>query len=516
VDERGGDRLRISLRDLRPPSAEREAVDPRPLKYSNMMSAVTAAVDAQESMAETLVGAPPETQPPPLPPPPRVPARTPPPPSLDQSGAEPYAEFSVGQITRDPGAEPWVIAGRYQVEAPIGEGGMGRVYRVRHLQLGKPFALKLIATAFSSDSRARDLFYSEARLASSLAHPNVVSVIDFGEDPELGAFMVMELLEGETLSNRLRESRVGMRVACDLILQVAEALQYIHKRQIVHCDIKPDNILLMESAAGERRRNHIKLLDFGLARGAIGPRTSSQGVDGTPEYLAPERIVGGSPHPSMDIYGIGVLAYEIFTGSLPFTGQIMEVLNHHLQTPPPPFATRSREPIDERAEALVMKAMSKDPSKRQKDMAAFVYELRTLMDMLGFGRRRAPKEVQRVGGAQRERRTRAAAASYDLSPLPMAGLNVDGLVVVANRAFAQFVSGDPATQVEGVSVDSTGLLEIHPGLSADLRHVHVSGQALHRALDLTMVDDRPIRLMLWLVPGNADAGEIQLTVQVID
>src|SRR6188508_30737 len=347
--------------------------------------------------------------------------------AADSTSDPAYAEFSIVQLTGEGPAdgESWVIADRYRVEKPIGEGGMGRVYKVRHTQLGKPFALKLMQTAFSGDSRARDHFYREAQLASSLAHTNVVSIIDFGEDPRLGAFMVMELLEGETLSSRLKEGRFSMRAACDVILQIAEALDYIHKRQIVHCDIKPDNILLVSTAPGERRRHHVKLLDFGLARlGSMTPRTS-QVVDGTPEYLAPERITGNSPTPSMDIYGLGVLAYEIFTGTLPFGGQLMEVLQHHVATPPPPFASHVREPIDERAEALVMKALSKNPAHRQKDMAAFIYELRTLMDMLGFRRRRAaPGAAKRERAADhaRERHTRAAAAAYDLSPLPMAGL----------------------------------------------------------------------------------------------
>ena len=441
--------------------------------------------------------------------------------AADSTSDPAYAEFSIVQLTGEGPAdgESWVIADRYRVEKPIGEGGMGRVYKVRHTQLGKPFALKLMQTAFSGDSRARDHFYREARLASSLAHTNVVSIIDFGEDPRLGAFMVMELLEGETLSSRIKEGRFGMRAACDVILQIAEALDYIHKRQIVHCDIKPDNILLISTAPGERRRHHVKLLDFGLARlGSISPRTS-QVVDGTPEYLAPERITGNSPTPSMDIYGLGVLAYEIFTGTLPFSGQLMEVLQHHVATPPPPFASRVREAIDERAEALVMKALSKNPADRQKDMAAFIYELRTLMDMLGFRRRRAaPGAVkpERAADAPRERHARAAAVAYDLSPLPMAGLNVDGQIVLANRAFAQFVSGDPRAAVEGSNIQESRLLEVHPGLPYDLRHIHVSAESIQRVLDLTLQDERPIRLLLLMVPGNSEAGEIQLIVQLVD
>jgi PAS domain-containing protein len=219
----------------------------------------------------------------------------------------------------------------------------------------------------------------------------------------------------------------------------------------------------------------------------------------------------------MDIYGLGVLAYEIFTGTLPFSGQLMQVLHDHVSTPPPTFASRVREVIDERAETLVMKALSKNPADRQKDMAAFIYELRTLMDMLGYRRRRAAMPAGKAERADhpRERHARAAAVAYDLTPVPMAGLNVDGQIVVANRAFAQFVCGDLTAVVEGANIRESRLLEVHPGLSADLRHVHVSAESVQRVLDLTLQDERPIRLMLLMVPGNTEAGEIQLIVQLV-
>lgn len=148
--------------------------------------------------------------------------------------------------TSAPQGQADVVAGRYRLEEPIGVGGMGRVYRARHLQLDKVFALKLMKTDFAGDSAAREQFYREARVASSLSHPNIVSIVDFGEDPALGAFMVMELLEGEPVTVRLHtEGRFPLRLACEVILQIAEALQYIHNRQIVHCDIKADNILIL-------------------------------------------------------------------------------------------------------------------------------------------------------------------------------------------------------------------------------------------------------------------------------
>lgn len=511
MDERGG-RLRISLQDLRP----------------------------VEDVLDTL-DTPREADPLPPPPPvgggPSLVLSTPLPadPGGEGSADDATAEFASGATTDigpfaektllgkgPPGtSDESVIADRYVIEEPIGEGGMGRVFRVRHKRLGKSFALKLMQKAFSGDSRARELFYREARLASALAHPNIVSIIDFGEDPSRGAFMVMELLVGETLASRLRqEGRFSIKSACDVILQVAEALHYIHKRQIVHCDIKPDNILLVNLGTTGRRRYGVKLLDFGLARIGTGASSSSAVIDGTPEYMAPERILGRSPQSSMDIYGLGVLSYEILTGRPPFLGKLSSLLQDHVHTPPPPFPPELKKTLDERAEALVMKALAKDPADRQKDMAAFLYELRTLMDMLGFGRRRRGvqgSQVQRGSNADlAEGRKRAAAAGFDLCPLPMAGLNVDGQIVVANSAFRQFVMGDASMPMETSNIHGTRFIEVHPGLSADLRRVHVSAEPITRILHLKLHDRSKIRLKLWLTPGSGEAGEIQMAVHALD
>ncbi len=417
-----------------------------------------------------------------------------------------------------------IVAGRYQIEEPIGEGGMGRVFRVRHRRLEKSFALKLMRTAFSGDTRARALFYREARLASSLSHPNIVSIIDFGEDARLGAFMVMELLDGDPLSVKLRgEGRFPLTQTCEILLQCAEALLYIHKRNIVHCDIKPDNILLCAVPGTDRRKLQVKLLDFGLARIGVHSGKMSAMIDGTPEYMAPERIRGHSPVSSMDIYGLGVLAYEMVTGKLPFKGSVAQVMDAHVRLQPPPITHVLKEGLDERAEALIMRALNKDPNARQKDMAAFIYELRTLMDMLGIGRRRG-------GGAARaasapvpqgappviDRRGVGAAAGFDLSPLPMAAFDVDSTVVAANRAFAQFLTGDSDSKVEGTEEAAARLCDIHPGFPADLRAVHAQGIPMQRVLRLRSQEGDAVNLMLWIVPGSTDAGEIHITIHSLD
>src|SRR3954454_14895811 len=185
------------------------------------------------------------------------------------------------------------VGSRYALDGRLGEGGQGCVYRARHLQLGKAFALKVISPAFALDSVARQRFNDEAKLASEISHPNIVSVVDFGEDAQFGAYMVMELVEGEPLIHE-QAAPMAVRRACDILGQIADALEHIHRRGIVHGDVKADNIMLTNEgdnvSAGARRRRIARLLDFGLARRHGGE--IEEEVSGSPHYLAPERAAG--------------------------------------------------------------------------------------------------------------------------------------------------------------------------------------------------------------------------------
>ncbi|MBI5479455.1 MAG: protein kinase [Deltaproteobacteria bacterium] len=410
-----------------------------------------------------------------------------------------------------------VVGGRYQIEEALGEGGMGKVLRVRHLQLDKSFALKLIQMGMSISQKAREAFYQEARLASSLQHPNIVSIVDYGEDERLGAFMVMELLEGESLTlHRHSKGRLALKPVCDIVLQVAEALHYIHGRQIIHCDIKPDNIFVCRLPSTERRKWVIKLLDFGLARiGAASARTT-QSLEGTPAYMSPERIKGLAPQPSMDIYSLGVLAYELLTGRLPFDGNIYEIMAAHCNQAPPPMQEFLPERLDERADALIMKMLAKDPAARHKDMAAFLYELRTLMDMIGCGRRRAaPTPRPRVAEGN-ERRDHGARDGYELAPVPMCGLDENGVIVVANRAFATFLTGSGNGVVEGRRIAETELVAIYPELVATLKKVRSERRKTSVVLSLRRSDDSYVRMVLWLTPGTEEGDCCHLTIHGLD
>jgi eukaryotic-like serine/threonine-protein kinase len=404
------------------------------------------------------------------------------------------------------------VGGRYALDGRLGEGGMGHVYRARHIQLGKAFALKIISPAFAADNAARVRFNQEAKLASEISHPNIVSVVDFGEDGQFGAYMVMELVEGEPL---VAPGVLPMSVkrAIDVLGQVADALDHIHKRGIVHGDVKAENIMLTaeqaSQAGGARRRRLVRLLDFGLARRP--DHAPEEGVSGSPHYLAPERAAGGPASVSSDVYALGVLGYLLLTGTLPYEGGVVEVLMAHINKTPEGIALRRREEVDPALESLVFRAMAKDPAHRHGSAAAFRYELNTVMDMLDMGRRRS-----RGSGAMSPEKTREASISqaFDRSRIPQAIMSVDGVFVATNRAFNKLVNQDEKG-CDGLVLADTTLMTFVPGLMRALRSVHVEGKPIERRAKVFRGNDRlPYELSIWLSPLPIPGQEIHMLVRV--
>ena len=406
-----------------------------------------------------------------------------------------------------------VIGGRYVVEGELGKGGMGRVLRVRHHALGKAFALKMIKSAIATNQRIRELFYREARLASALTHDNICSIVDFGQDETFGLFMVMELLEGQTVNAKLRASgRLTPKVACDVMWQVGDAVRFIHGRQILHGDIKTENIFLVRTPA---QRRLAKLLDFGLSRADL---RRDDGLDGTPEYLAPERINGAPASPASDIYAMGVVFFELLTGALPFTGDTKTVFDKQRTTSLPAPSKLLDEAIDERADAIVARATAKDPAKRHPDVAAFMYELRTLMGMLGMeqggSRRRALAPDAARERREHDHRVKAGAEVFGAVPLPMASCDVAGRVRAANPAFLEFLGA--AGDAGGLELRDSALPEVYPTLFEDLETVANTRRPLKRVIYLNEGGDRVIEaaVVLTAAPSAAEvtAGEIHVVL----
>ncbi|RMH37052.1 MAG: serine/threonine protein kinase [Deltaproteobacteria bacterium] len=400
-----------------------------------------------------------------------------------------------------------VVGDRYVVEGTLGRGGMGRVLRVRHQALGKAFALKLIKVPIANSPRIREMFYREARLASALSHLNICSVVDFGEDDEFGLFMVMELLEGKTLFKKIEhDGRLAPRVACDVIWQVADALRYIHGRAIIHGDIKSENMLL--TRAPDRRRV-VKLLDFGLARAEAALRGAGGRVEGTPHYLAPERIHGDPPSQQSDIYALGILFYEVLVGRLPFTGSVEDIFRAHLDEPVPRPSTQIDEPLDERADEIVARATAKDPADRHPDVASFLYELRTLMNMLGIdtGRRRPSREPRATGPAplKDERADAAAVETFEFAPVPLACVTPEGRVRVANRAFLEFLG--VAGQAGGIDLSDSALCDVYPAFLDDLRRTATRRTPTKRVIYLSEGADRVVEVAVIMTsPSPSEAS----------
>lgn len=392
---------------------------------------------------------------------------------------------------------------------------MGQVYRAKHLQLGKAFALKIISPAFAGDHAARTRFNQEAKLASEISHPNIVSVVDFGEDAHYGAYMVMELVEGESLV-AVGSVPMTARRALDVLAQVADALEHIHKRGIIHGDVKADNIMLTSEASGKgpesRRRKVVRLLDFGLAR-RPEPGEGEEGVSGSPHYLAPERAAGGAPSVASDIYALGVLGYLLMTGTLPFDGNVVEVLMAQVHDPIESMSKRRGEEVDEAIETLIGRALAKDPAQRHGSAAAFRYELNTVMDMLDMGRRRSSARGSGMMEAAGSREASLQMA-FDRSRIPQALVSIEGTMFTANKAFKRLVSMD-AKDLDGMAISELSIATHVPGLLRALRVVHTEGKPQERRAKVSRGKDRrPLELVVWLSPLPIPGQEIHLFVRV--
>jgi serine/threonine protein kinase len=413
------------------------------------------------------------------------------------------------------------VGGRYVLEGRLGEGGMGHVYRARHLELGKLFALKLISPTFADDTTARARFNQEAKLASQISHPNIVSVFDYGEDSKFGAYMVMELIEGEPLAAAGTDqpgATPPVKRALDILAQIADALDFIHRRGIVHGDVKADNILLVaepgsSGSTSTRRRRVVRLVDFGLA--CRHDANEEGGVNGSPHYMAPERCAGGPATVATDVYALGVVGYLLFTNRLPFEGSVMDILMAHIQLVPERIGQRRGEAVDDAVEGLIARAMAKDPAQRHATAAAFRYELNTVMDMLDMRRRRA-----RASSAARypdtTSRDAATVQAFERSHVPQALLSLEGALAFVNQAFAQLV-GQDAAALEGTLVADTALAESVPGLMRAVRSVHADGKPTERRASVYRGNQQPpLELTVWLLPLPLPGKEIHMLGRVDD
>jgi serine/threonine-protein kinase len=270
------------------------------------------------------------------------------------------------------------LLGSYELEDLLGQGGMGRVFLARHVKLGRRVALKVLRPELAVDPGHLERFFQEARAVNRVNHEHIVQIFDFVEEPkEQGGrvYCVMEPLAGKSLRDLAHEGPLPIQRAVGIVRQVCSALQAAHDLGVVHRDVKPDNIFLVESGGSP---DFVKLLDFGIAKleaFAGDPaieNTRSGVVVGTPSFMAPEQVIGDEVDGRADIYSLGTVLYSLLVGKRPFEAPSMEVLLTRLVTkpaPPLPAATLAAEPISAGLRALVAKCLEKKPARRFQTMA---------------------------------------------------------------------------------------------------------------------------------------------------
>ena len=287
----------------------------------------------------------------------------------------PFDGTKLDPTTFDPTRDPLIgrtIDGRYEVIALLGEGGMGQVYEVRHVSLDRRFAMKVLRRELAREEDLAARFIDEAKATAAVRHPNVVQITDFGKLETGAPYFVMELLVGETLGRIIKAGGpIPAARAVRIIQQVAGALAAAHAAGVVHRDLKPENVFLVGGVTGGLASADVRVVDFGAAKIIGSSRITKQGVVfGTPHYMSPEQASGQPVDHRADIYALGVIMYEMFTGRVPFEADTyMGVLTQHMFVQPVPPSKVSAAAKELGAlEDITLVCLAKKPEERYATM----------------------------------------------------------------------------------------------------------------------------------------------------
>ncbi|HEY9225474.1 MAG TPA: serine/threonine-protein kinase, partial [Gemmatimonadaceae bacterium] len=270
------------------------------------------------------------------------------------------------QLGADPLLESTV--GHYRIDARLGQGGMGIVYRATDLRLRRTVALKLLRTQSPDDPRAKERLLAEARAAAALDNANICTIYEVGETAEQVPFIAMAFYSGETLEQVLHRGPLPIATAIDYATQIARGLGAAHQRGIIHRDIKPANVVVTADGV-------LKLLDFGIARN-VDVGASHDGVTpGTIAYMSPEQVTSRAIDPRSDLWSLGIVLYEMCTGARPFGGEHAGAILYAILHESPPPANTLRPEIPGRVASIIERLLAKDPAQRHNDAEELISDL---------------------------------------------------------------------------------------------------------------------------------------------
>jgi len=262
--------------------------------------------------------------------------------------------------------------GKYELQEFLG-GGMARVYRALDTVIGRTVAVKILTEEGCANAEVKSRFLQEAQLAGNITHDNIISIYDFGEDSEGRPFMVMEFLKGQDLRHAIQDGSTGdTRNKLRIALDIARSLEHIHSQNIIHRDIKPDNVHLTTAGA-------VKLMDFGISKLQDSTRTTTGVVMGTPYYMAPEQVLGKNIGPQVDVYAFGVLLFELMTGSRPIVGDTVERIFYQILQEPLNLEPMRQAEIPEPVVDLVRRCTEKDPVQRPQGFGEVCARIRAII-----------------------------------------------------------------------------------------------------------------------------------------
>jgi serine/threonine protein kinase len=265
--------------------------------------------------------------------------------------------------------------GKYEILDVLGKGAMGKVFRARDSRLGRLVALKTMLEGIDRDEELLQRFNIEAQAAAQLNHENIITIYDLGEEEEI-CYIAMEYLEGDDLKSMLNQKELTLQEKLNIILQISTGLEYAHKNGVVHRDVKPANVMILKNGK-------VKLMDFGIAHMASSEMTRTGMVIGTPDYMSPEQVMGKKVDNRSDIFSVGIIFYEMLIGKKPFASDSVTSILYKIAHEPLPSFEDLNVDVPIEIEAIIMKAVEKEPEKRYQSMEEMTKDLRAVIELYG-------------------------------------------------------------------------------------------------------------------------------------